>query len=193
MTKFKYFGLVPIAIISSLGITACSNENSGSPNPIGHSSAAPVPTASNGGQVDWLGSVAACGLLTSQELAVMRVESSGKDQDTAASGATSGCHWDGTAANGAASALSVAVRAGQGIDAVDANGGQLSNGEVNHRPAAQVVDNPSATCMISLAVGPAARVDVTYLIIGATDATEACATDSQIADIVEPKLPEYEG
>lgn len=193
-TNRKSLALTPMIAAATLALVGCSAESTGQPTSAAPDSSGGVSSSSPGqAGASQLSAMKACDLLTNQELAVMQVQGNGRDQDTAASGATSGCHWSGTAANGAATTLGVSVRAAQGVDSVNANGGQVTHGTVNSRPAVQVVENPSATCMISLAVSPSARVDLTFVVVGASDATEACETDNKIANIVEPKLPKYEG
>ncbi|TNC27494.1 DUF3558 domain-containing protein [Amycolatopsis alkalitolerans] len=177
-------------------LAGCANEQPGNPSPVGGQSAsATVPTSAAGstGQDPGLASIKACSLLTDHEAATFKAQGAGQNQDTSASGATSVCRWTGRSASGASTNLSIAVRAAQGIESVNAEGGQLTEGKVNGRPAKQLVDSSGGYCMTSLAVTPGSRVDLGYVIVGASDATEACQTDNQIADIVEPKLPKYEG
>lgn len=47
--------------------------------------------------------------------------------------------------------------------------------------------------MVSLGVSSGSRVDLGYSQLAATDNQAVCDTVSQIANVVEPKLPKYEG
>ncbi|KAA9166864.1 DUF3558 domain-containing protein [Amycolatopsis acidicola] len=195
MSICKRNGVVLISAIAIivLGSSGCSNENSGDPSPATQSSTAIENSSAGSNQDSQLSALKACDLLTQAELAVMKVRGSGQQQDTAASGASSGCQWAGDATNGAVSRLSADVRPGQGIDSVNPNGGQATTGTVDARPAVQVVDNPSGRCTTALAVSATSRVDFTYMIIGTGNTIEACETLNQIVTIASRKLPKYEG
>jgi Protein of unknown function (DUF3558) len=188
--------------VATLSLFSCSAEKTGGPLPANgaetnatsqSTSAGPASSGNQGGSSAKLAEIKACDLLTSQEAAVFKAQGEGQDGDTAASGATSNCKWVGRAASGASTNLSISVRATQGIDSVQSGGRQLISGKLNGRPSTKLVDNSGSYCMFSLAVSSNSRVDLGYVVVGASDATEACNVDEEVANIVEPKLPKYEG
>ncbi|SFJ91683.1 hypothetical protein SAMN05421835_110201 [Amycolatopsis sacchari] len=123
----------------------------------------------------------------------MKAQEAGHKEDTAASGATSNCKWAGRSADDSSTNLSISVRAKQGLGQVNNNDGALTQGNVNGRPATQYVPNTGGYCLLSLAVSQNSRVDLGYSILTAKDTAQVCEAVSRIANIVEPKLPKYEG
>lgn len=86
--------------------------------------------------------------------------------------------------------IDVAVRDRQGIkDATDVGGGLQKGKMGSGRPAVQIPfpADQGGDCILALAVGETSRVDITASAVG--DAKTACDIVSQVADIVDPKLP----
>ncbi|WP_246244802.1 DUF3558 family protein [Amycolatopsis pithecellobii] len=185
---------VPAVLLVLAGVAACSSPRTESPSPIGGPSSASTVTSESrptgGGQ---LASVNACDLLTDQEAAQFNARGPGRSDSAGATGATSACQRSGRSADDSSTSFTVSVRAEQGLADVNADGGTLTSGSVNNRPATQVTGSVGATCLISLGVTKTSRVDISFVIGAGTEPTEACRTASQIANIVEPKLPKYEG
>ncbi|GAB2980788.1 DUF3558 domain-containing protein [Amycolatopsis acidiphila] len=185
-------------VTAAMVVVGCSTASTGNPIPqtgpsaSGGQQSSSAPTSSAGDSR--LGSVNACDLLTTQEAAsLMKAQGPGHNEDTTASGATSNCKWTGRSADDSSTNLSISVRAAQGLDQVNNSGGNLTQGSINGRPASQYVPSAGGYCMVSLAVSSDSRVDLGYSLLAATDNTEVCRTASDIANIVEPKLPKYEG
>ncbi|MBB2933409.1 hypothetical protein FHX82_000429 [Amycolatopsis bartoniae] len=74
------------------------------------------------------------------------------------------------------------------MDELRANGGTITDGKVNSRTARQL-QTVNAGCILTLAVTPNSRVDVSVVVAASPNATEACQIASNIATIIEPKLP----
>ncbi|HVV13601.1 DUF3558 family protein [Amycolatopsis sp.] len=188
--------LLVASVVGVLSLAGCSNEQQGNASPAtsasGSSAASGGESAQPTGDAQ-LAELKACELLTTQEAALFNAQGPGQDQNTEASGATSSCHWTGRSADDSSTTAGINIRATQGVDSVNPDGGQLTAGKLNTRPAVKLVDNSGGYCMLALGVTATSRVDVGYLIVGATDATEACDMTNKIANIVEPKLPKYEG
>jgi hypothetical protein len=83
--------------------------------------------------------------------------------------------------------VSVDVRDKQGTDTVNDMGGGIQRGEVNGRTAVRIPDPGGATCTLALAVSSASRVDVG--VVGPYDTNESCKIATDVAYLVEPKLP----
>lgn len=81
--------------------------------------------------------------------------------------------------------LGVDVRDAQSVDTVNDEGMGIRFGNVAGRKAAQVPARGG--CIVALETGPGSRVDVG---VTGIDANEACDLASQLADVVEAKLPE---
>lgn len=135
----------------------------------------------------------ACDLLTDQEATQFKADGPGSPDSSGTTGATSACQRSGRSANDSSTSFTVSVRAQQGLSDINASGGTLTTGSLNGRPAAQFVSNIGAKCLVALGVTKTSRVDITFVIGAGTEPTEACQTASNIANIVEPKLPKYEG
>jgi hypothetical protein len=82
--------------------------------------------------------------------------------------------------------VSINVRDTQGIDTVTDIGGGKTTGHLNGRTAIEAPAPAQGGCLMALAVGDNARVDVS---ITADSAEEACSVAEKVADVVEPKLP----
>lgn len=190
--------VVSVITISSLGlIGGCSSSRTGSPSPVEVSTSSASATANSGttqsAQDNPLSSVNACDLLTDRDTGPFKTQGQGHEDTSGSSGAASDCQWVGRSANDSSTAFGVLVRPTQGIDDINTSGGKLTRGDVNSRPAAQFASNIGAKCLIALAVTPTSRVDISYVIGAGTDSVEACQTADQIAGIVEPRLPKYQG
>jgi hypothetical protein len=90
-----------------------------------------------------------------------------------------------TSASDPSRTFNVAIRDKQGVDTVNANGGTPVEIKVDGRRAVRS-PQPPAACLIALAVGDQARVDVGAL---ANTTTEACQLADSIVKLVESRLP----
>ncbi|HJQ47259.1 MAG TPA: DUF3558 family protein [Amycolatopsis sp.] len=188
-----------LAVATLTVAVACSSEHPGTALPVTSGAAGSTPATSAGpattatGGDSRLTSLDACSLLTGQEATTLfKAQGSGRNDETASSGATGNCKWTGRSANDSSTSLSISVRATQGLDQVDNDGGTITSGNVNGRPATKVARNTGGYCLISLATSPSSRVDLGYVIGASQDSTEVCQVDSQISSTVEPKLPAYQ-
>jgi hypothetical protein len=129
-----------------------------------------------------------CDLLTSQEAAQFDAQGPGQVGDTQASGSTSACGWHGRSADDASVSFGIDIRATQGVDALRANGGTITDGKVGSRTARQL-QTVNAGCILALAVTPSSRVDVSVVVVGDDNSTQSCQIAGNIAAIVESKLP----
>ncbi|WP_166462511.1 DUF3558 family protein [Amycolatopsis acidicola] len=190
----KHASILVAASALALGLAGCSSPETGTPSPVSSQTVAPAGSStSDSGGNNPVATLQACDLLTDQEAAQFKAQAPGKPESTDASGAASTCQRNGRSVDDNSTSFTILVRPDQGLDAVNTSGGTASKGNVNGRPAVQFMSSVGAKCLVALGVTASARVDVTYVIGAGTNATEACQSASQIANIVEPKLPKYEG
>lgn len=183
---------LPVAA-AVLGLAACTSQTAGNANPTGANGPSNTPApATTGSSADGLAGLNACDLLTSAEAAQFKAQGPGKVQDTQTSGASSACGWTGRSADDRSVSFGVLVRGSQSIDDLQtqaqSSGGTVSSGTLNGRDARQA-KLASGGCILALKVGPDSRVDLSVVIGGVTDPTEACDIASRLGNVVEPKLP----
>jgi hypothetical protein len=177
-----------------LSLAACTAQTTGSPSGTaensGSASSAPATTGSSANS--GVAGLNACDLLTAEEVVQFKAQGPGKAQDTQTSGATSACGWLGRSSTDRSVSFAVLVRGSQGIDELQSqaqtSGGTVTNGSLNGREARQA-SLASGGCILALKVGKDSRVDLSVVIGGVTDPTEACQIASKLGNIVEPKLP----
>ncbi|HVW39769.1 MAG TPA: DUF3558 domain-containing protein [Amycolatopsis sp.] len=195
LTTIRRGGLLTGAL-AVLVLAGCSTPEAGNPTvATGANSSSPTaaPSSAQSGGSNELASVEACSLFTDQEAAKFKIEGPGKADNEPASGATSTCGWTGRSANDSSTSFGVLVRATQGLADVNKANGTATDGNVNGRPAVQFTSNVGAKCLIALGVTAQSRVDISYVIGAGQDSTEACQSASDIASVVEPRLPKYRG
>jgi hypothetical protein len=131
--------------------------------------------------------MAACSLLTDTE-AQQAVPGAGaaKDQGQLGGTGTSDCEWMKNATNDQGGVtFGITVRPSQGLDEINTDRGQATNGKSGNHLARHVTQN--GACLLGIAVGNG-RVDITASTIRGTT-EEMCAVANKISDIIEPKLP----
>jgi Protein of unknown function (DUF3558) len=177
-------------VLITMGITGCSSTEPGNPSPTslgGETSA----ESSNQSEADALALLKPCDLLNTQDLSKYHVENAGRTDDPAA-GVSAWCRWTGRSNDNGSMVLGIAIRPEQGTADLKATKGQLTTGTVNNgRPAAQLSGETGGSCTVALAVSQSSRVDVS--VVGTEQPAEACRDASDISNIVEPQLPNYEG
>jgi len=185
MTKL----LVRVALTSAavLLIAGCTSKEAGTASPAGTSSVPPAVTgtssASSGGATT--SSLDPCSLLVASEIASFGAF--GEPNKREEFGARScGYLMKTQHASDPQLGIDVNIRDSQGIDTVNDTGKGITPGKVNGREA-KVVPTGTSGCIFAMAVGSASRVDIS--ITSAVDSAKACDTATQVADIVEPKLP----
>lgn len=187
-----------VAITALLVLSGCSGEG-GTPSPAtGSISSAPRSSSTlSSPAATGVNGLSACDLFTAEEAKKIGVSGAGTDNGSMAGSGTSRCEWSKPFVGGEGGfTLSIVVRPAQGIETVDVGPGTTKEeGGFQGRKAVQVKGAEDGTakgqCMVALAVGPGARVD-----IGATAGTDtqfACDTVNDVATIVEPKLPKDGG
>jgi hypothetical protein len=188
--------LLSAVALCAFGLIGCSTTTVGTPEP-GAGTTSPASTSASAAQPTSSGNsiatIDACELLTNQEAAQFKPQGPGQLNTSGASGAASDCEWTGRSSNDSSMAFGVLVRPTQGLKDVNRNGGKLTEGDANGRPADQFTSNIGAKCLIALGVTPTARVDISVVIGAGTEPTEACQVADQIASHVEPRLPKYQG
>lgn len=176
--------LVALFAVGTLGLSACSEEPGvaePSPTAPGDTTATSVPAEAPTTQLD------ACSLLSSAELKEIGNFKDGEVLDT---GGARGCSWNMSESIKFKYRFSidVAVRDRQGIkDANDAGGGIQKGKMGSGRKAVLIPTTRLGGCILALAVGETSRVDIAAN--GVEDSKKACDIASQVADIVDPKLP----
>lgn len=192
LTVKRGLSLITGAAAGTIILGGCSDAQTGHAVPNtgdGATSQTSAPAPSTGTSTDTtLAAIKPCDLLTSQEAAQFKAQGPGQVGDTQASGSTSACGWHGRSASDASVSFGIDIRASQGVDELQANGGTISDGKVNSRTAREL-QTVNAGCIVALAVTPDSRVDVSAVVVGDDNSTQSCQIASNIANIVEPKLP----
>ncbi|PRX47937.1 uncharacterized protein DUF3558 [Prauserella shujinwangii] len=182
--------LLPLAV-AALAVAACSNSESGMAKPKGSTDSPTQPSSSAATETP-VGSgralsdeLTACSLLNQQELAQFGEFRGGQKPST--SSASDACQWSGGDVSNVVT-VGVAIRDAQSVDEVSPieGGGAPTTGQLAGRRAVQA--SAPTGCLLALSVGDSSRVDV--VISGETEEPDYCQLVGQVADIVEPKLPE---
>ncbi|NIJ14587.1 hypothetical protein FHU38_004988 [Saccharomonospora amisosensis] len=179
-------------LVAAFGLAGCSDAESGlaSPEdsrPSAHTSVgSSVPTSDSSGSTSrGIDSVDPCSLLTDSEVAAF-----GKYQEPNARqvGTARGCDWNPVRENAQQKLplISFSVRDNVGVDGVVDLGTGLQRGEMDSGRGVVRTTTPDHGCLIAMAVGEDARVDV---VVGAVEPDKACDIASRIAEIIDPKLP----
>jgi hypothetical protein len=190
MLKLTVRPAVLLLAVGVFGLAGCSSSQPGTALP-----STGVPTSASGGKTTstpagpsssaaGTSSIDPCSLLSASDLTQYGTFS-GPDKKNL--GGARVCAFLRTLASASDKGLGVSinVRDTQGISTVNDVGGAKETGTVNGRKAIKVSLSQSA-CVLALAVGDNARVDVS---ITADSAQEACTVADKVADVVEPKLP----
>ncbi|WP_236790084.1 DUF3558 family protein [Amycolatopsis sp. GM8] len=187
MPTLKNTSLFATAALGLALMSGCSSEQPGQPVPSTGGTSISQTSSANAstGQDETLAAIKPCDLLTAQEAAQFKAQGPGQVGDTQASGSTSACGWHGRTADDNSVSFGVDIRATQGIDELRANGGTVTDGKVNSHAARQL-QTVNGGCILSLRVGPKSRVDISVV---ADNAAQSCQIASDIANIIEPKLP----
>ncbi|MEU3274035.1 DUF3558 family protein [Saccharomonospora sp. NPDC006951] len=168
-------------------LTGCSDSEKGSPATV----ASVPPLAGSGSSAPDGGTAVTadlepCTLLTAPEITEFGSFEEQPREDSGL-GARS-CSYLPARGNGSTESrptVGVDIRDEQGVSAVNDAGDGIRQGTVGDREAART-SGPGG-CIIAMAVGGASRVDVA---VTGIDAGDACDIANEVADIVEPKLPE---
>jgi hypothetical protein len=173
------------------GLAGCSSAQSGSALP-----GAGVPADSGGGQTTTASagpssaasatsSIKPCSLVSATDLAQYGTFAAPQEKEL---GGARSCLLQRTrqSASDKELGVSINVRDTQGTDTVTDLGGGKTTGKLNGRTAIEAPGPAQGGCLMALAVGDNARVDVS---ITADSAQEACTVAEKVADVVEPKLP----
>ncbi|WP_447006569.1 DUF3558 domain-containing protein [Saccharothrix isguenensis] len=169
---------------SALVITACSDDQGGTPTPQTLSAAS---TTSSGPKVSdtKLVGIKACDLLTSGEAKEVGLTSPGEAGQVAG---TSSCDWT-VSGNGG---LLVSILPDQGIDALNIEQDKASPIEVGKYDATQIPAprGGKAGCEVFIQVTDSSTVEVTAnLKASSTDTDAACERATKAAELIAPKLP----
>ncbi|MBK1784361.1 DUF3558 domain-containing protein [Prauserella cavernicola] len=189
--KISRFSAVAV-VLSVVLLSACSGEEPGEAQPAGtepstaaESSGAPSVSDSvdsGDGDAPTVG-LDPCSLLSPEELSEFgQVDSAGPES----TGGARACSWQtGVEAGNDGFAVGIAIRDSQGVkDAEPIEGNPVRAGSIGDREVAQM-PGPGG-CIVALGVGETSRVDVT---LNGFKFDDMCGTVSEIAEIVEPKLP----
>jgi hypothetical protein len=190
MLKLTVRPAVLLLAVGIVGLAGCSSPQPGMALP-----STGVPTSASGGKTTstpagpssgaaGTSSIDPCSLLSASDLTQYGTFS-GPDKKNL--GGARVCAFLRTLASASDKGLGVSinVRDTQGISTVNDVGLGKEAGTVNGRKSIKVLLSQSA-CVLALAVGDNARVDVS---ITADSAQEASTVADKVADVVEPKLP----
>jgi len=184
MTKL-FVRAVLTSATAALLLAGCTAKEPGNASPASTSSAPSTGETSSASGGATTASLDPCSLLSATDLA--SYGTFGDPRKREGSGARS-CGYLRKAQDASDSHLGVDVniRDSQGIDSVNDGGKGTIPSQVNARQAV-LVPTGETNCVVAMAVGSTSRVDIT--VTSAADSTKACDTASQVAKIVEPKLP----
>lgn len=186
--------VLPVAAVAILGLAACTSQTTGSPSGTGENggTASSTPATAGSSANSSIADLNACDLLSSEDVTQFKAQGPGQPEDTQTSQATSACRWLGRSSTDRSVSFGVLVRANQGLDDLQrqtqSSGGTITEGALNGRDARQA-SLTSGGCILALEVDQGSRVDLSVVIGGVTDPTEACQIASKLGNIVEPKLP----
>lgn len=184
-------------VLSALGIaavvvSACSSNTAGSPAP---ATSAPIaPPASNTQSAgapsssaanDPLAATDPCTLLDASVISQNQL-SSGK---SATGPGVRECRWDKSADSSSAGYLvTIGIYDHAGLDDLSTAGFIVSNNPVGSHQGRLSKDTAGHTCDVSLGISKTSRVDIGG-VDGAGNLDAACVVATQIAPLVEQKLP----
>jgi hypothetical protein len=152
--------------------TATARNSSGSDSS-GSSSGTPS-SGTAGGSLD---STAPCSLLSSSEASSLGVSGQPQRQKI---GSAQSC-----LVSVSGGGFIIGIRTNVGFAAMQANGGQLTDTTIGRHQAKQLTGGATGSCVIGIGVTASSRVDVT----AHAGTTDSCPLTSQVAQLVEPKLP----
>lgn len=171
-------------------ISGCSSTENGSASPATeiatssprvsqHSDRHPSPDAEDNAD-----SLDSCTLLSPSEIATLGDFDEPRRIDL---GGVRGCSFEPQNTGATRSpTINVGVRESQSVDSANDQGLGVTEATFNGRDAAQI-PNTNGGCIIALALTDSSRVDVG---VTGVDHEQACELVEQVAEIVEPKLPE---
>ncbi|MEU6641316.1 DUF3558 family protein [Saccharomonospora sp. NPDC046836] len=192
------FRLLLTGVLAVLAASACSASEPGAAQPATTGNSATIETSSSAPTSESSvapGSPTAqldpCSLLSPGELAEFNTFEFQPGHVPDYSGGSRPCSWNTPReAGNDGMAVLVAIRDSQSVDEVDLvdspGATPVQTGTLNERRVAQAA--APGICLIALAVGDGARVDIGINGPGVPD--DACPETTKIAEIVEPKLPE---
>lgn len=192
------FGALP-CVAAAMVLGGCSGEGE-SPTPAPSTAASsPASSTQATGQpsAGALSDVVACDLLTGSELSQLGISTSGTDAGVRGGTGTSGCDFQRpNTSDRKGFAFGITVRPAQGIDSVLLQDGwSKTPGEIGPDKRSAVLlertGGGGGACLIALAVGSNARVDVNA--VAGSDTELACKTVNDVAKLIEPKLPKDGG
>lgn len=188
MTIIRRSIMLTLAATLVAGLAACSDtpgqpvpqpnttEQTSTSKPTSKATTSTKPTSSAGG----LDKVDPCQLLVKADESRFQAEP-GIPKDTSRSKA---CDWTVKGQGG----FRIALRPDQGLDEIVVGDGKLSKYTVGSRDSRKLeASGGPGACMISIQVTESSRVDVDST--ARSDTAKACEFATQVAELIEPKLP----
>ena len=160
--------MAPVATGAILAVAACSISEAGTPR-----ATTPVPVAS----------MDPCTLLTDSDRALFGV----KNGEPVKLGDVKGCDW----LRSGEFALSVALHPNRGFANANLQGSAATSVSIGRHQAHQVqnMGGGKGSCDIYLEVDASSIAQAQGLITARNDTPKACALATQVAQIIDPKLP----
>lgn len=185
-------GALPL-LLAVLVLGGCSDAEPGLASPegsqrsVGALAESSAPAATSSGSVSsGIDSVEPCSLLTDGELSEF---ADYEDPESRFSAGARNCRWTPIRekAQQRLPLINLDARDNVGIDGMPDLGTGLQRGRMDGsgREVVQTT-RPDEGCIIGMAVGEAARVDV---VVGTVETDKACDIASRIAEMIDPKLP----
>lgn len=183
------------AVAAALLLAGCSDEG-GTPSATDTGQpSSPATQPSSPASGSGLDGLVACDLLTAEDVKQFGVTTGGKDAGAIGGTGTSGCDWQKPFTGGEGGfGFGLTIRPSQSIESVVQEEGWTKRpAKFAGRDAVVIMEQrqSAASCMLALAVGTNARVDVSAN--GGDTTKEMCDLAADVATIVEPKLPKDGG
>lgn len=164
-----------------IALASCSAKESGTPGPAAHETGSPDTSADHGGSP--LDGVQPCELLSQAELDDLDIEG-GEEADF---GDSPGCEWAKTGDFGILVGLNLDV----GADEADLQGATPVPISVGSHDGFRVEAQGGfeGSCAVLVVTSQSSFVDISATANGGGDTSKACAKATDVAELVEPKLP----
>ncbi|WP_197319411.1 DUF3558 family protein [Saccharomonospora sp. NB11] len=181
-------GAIVLPLLSLLFLVGCADTEPGSASPTGHSEDMNTPTgeSSPGGSREGssLEQMDPCSLLDGAELNRFGEFGPGEYRDY---GTGRNCRWqaDRDGASEKVPLVDLIIEDEAGVDVLPDLGGGLQTGKAGSGRSIVRTSNEDG-CVVAMAVGESARVDV---IVSMVELDSACSITDELVDIIDEKLP----
>ena len=169
------------AAAALIALASCSAKEAGTPGPAEHETGAPDTPADHGGSP--LDGMEPCELLSQTELDDLGI-AGGEEADF---GDSPGCEWAKTGDFGILVGLNLDI----GADEADLQGATPKPISVGSHDGFRVEAQGGfeGSCAVLVVTSESSFVDISATANGGGDTSKACAKATDVAELIEPKLP----